>query len=165
MSSKKYHIYSVRRRVFTDKDLKESFISLERNVSKIHQNLKNISLEIYCLYAISSEEEFEERIELTDSSDSDYEYEPCKAPTYKVEMESERQAKRIPEGPSEKNLSNNLPSDPGGSNQEIEEATKLKEYLSQPCKPIIDTGSDLTILSEDYAKCPGLKIVPISPEK
>ncbi|CAB4404223.1 unnamed protein product [Rhizophagus irregularis] len=81
MSSKKYHIYSVRRRVFTDKDLKESFISLERNVSKIHQNLKNISLEIYCLYAISSEEEFEERIELTDSSDSDYEYEPCKAPT------------------------------------------------------------------------------------
>ena len=37
---------------------------------------------------------------------------------------------------------------------EIEEATKLKEYLSQPCKSIIDRGSDLTILSEDYAKCP-----------
>lgn len=48
---------------------------------------------------------------------------------------------------------------------EIEEATKLKEYLSQPYKPIIDTGSDLTILSEDYAKRLGLKIVPISPEK
>src|SRR5438034_8069106 len=43
-------------------------------------------------------------------------------------------------------------SDPNSSDSEIEieEATKLKEYLSQPCKPIIDTGSDLTILSEDY---------------
>ena len=41
-------------------------------------------------------------------------------------------------------------SDPNSSDSEIEieEATKLKEYLSQPCKPIIDTGSDLTILSE-----------------
>ncbi|CAB4433248.1 unnamed protein product [Rhizophagus irregularis] len=74
MSSKKYHTYSVRGRVFTDEDLKESLISLERNVSKIR-------LEIYCLHAMSSEEEFEERIELTDSSDSDYEYKPCEAPT------------------------------------------------------------------------------------
>ena len=58
-------------------------------------------------------------------------------------------------------------SDPNSSDSEIEieEATKLKEYLSQPCKPIIDTGSDLTILSEDYAKRLGLKIVPISSEK
>ena len=56
-------------------------------------------------------------------------------------------------------------SDPKSSDSEIEieEATKLKEYLSQPHKPIIDTGSDLTILSEDYAKCLGAKIVPISP--
>ncbi|GBC01954.1 hypothetical protein RclHR1_00440020 [Rhizophagus clarus] len=36
------------------------------------------------------------------------------------------------------------------SEVEIEETTKLKEYLSQSRKPIIDTGSDLTILSEDY---------------
>ncbi|GBB95840.1 hypothetical protein RclHR1_26240002 [Rhizophagus clarus] len=36
------------------------------------------------------------------------------------------------------------------SEVEIEEATKLKEYLSQSRKPIIDIGSDLTILSEEY---------------
>ena len=55
--------------------------------------------------------------------------------------------------------------DPKSSDSEIEieEATKLKEYLIQSHKPIIDTGSDLTILSEDYAKCLGAKIVPISP--
>jgi hypothetical protein len=47
-------------------------------------------------------------------------------------------------------------SDSNSSDSEIEikEATKLKEYLSQPCKSIIDRGSDLTILSEDYAKRP-----------
>src|SRR5436305_430581 len=38
----------------------------------------------------------------------------------KVRMESERQAKRIPEGPSEKDLSNNLYSD-------LEELTKVFE--------------------------------------
>ncbi|GBC00360.1 hypothetical protein RclHR1_38280001, partial [Rhizophagus clarus] len=38
----------------------------------------------------------------------------------KVRMESERQAKRIPEGPSKKDLSNNLPSD-------LEELTKVFE--------------------------------------
>jgi hypothetical protein len=81
MSSKKCHIYSVRGRVFTYEDLKESLISLERNVSKIRQKLKSIILDNYYLDDISSEEEFEERIELTDSSNSDYEYEPCEAPT------------------------------------------------------------------------------------
>ncbi|GBB91053.1 hypothetical protein RclHR1_18160005 [Rhizophagus clarus] len=69
MPSKKYRIYSEKEKINTVEDIKESLMDLERNITKIHQNLKSICWEIYFLYntmsfskssELSSSEEIEE---------------------------------------------------------------------------------------------------------
>ncbi|CAG8811432.1 11272_t:CDS:1, partial [Gigaspora rosea] len=53
------------------KELKESIIPLERDITKIHQNLKRIAREIYYLYKAMTPEEFEE-FEESEESNSYY---------------------------------------------------------------------------------------------
>jgi hypothetical protein len=69
MSSKKCHTYySEKEKVYAIQEIKENIIALERDVTKIHQNLKNIGRKIYYLYdamtesseSSSSESEVEE---------------------------------------------------------------------------------------------------------
>ena len=50
MPSKKYHTYSEKEKINTVEDIKESLMDLERDITKIHQNLKSICREIYFLY-------------------------------------------------------------------------------------------------------------------
>ncbi|CAG8436090.1 5510_t:CDS:2, partial [Funneliformis mosseae] len=51
MPSKKYRTYySEKEKDYTIQDIKENIIALERDITKIHQNLKSISREIYYLY-------------------------------------------------------------------------------------------------------------------
>jgi hypothetical protein len=50
MPSKKYYTYSEKEKIYTIQEIKDSIIALERDVTKIHQNLKNIGREIYYLY-------------------------------------------------------------------------------------------------------------------
>src|SRR5436305_3771994 len=69
MPSKKYRTYySEKEKVYATQEIKENIIALERDVTKIHQNLKRIGREIYYLYdamtesseSSSSESEVEE---------------------------------------------------------------------------------------------------------
>ncbi|RIA92571.1 hypothetical protein C1645_736281 [Glomus cerebriforme] len=73
MTSKKYYTYSEKEKICAIQEIKDSIIALERNVTKIHQNLKSIGREIYYLYDAMTPEEIEE----FEESDSDYA--PCKA--------------------------------------------------------------------------------------
>ncbi|CAG8728078.1 9013_t:CDS:1, partial [Funneliformis mosseae] len=56
MPSKKYYIYySEKEKVYAIQEIKENIIALERDITKIHQNLKSISQEIYYLYNAMTE--------------------------------------------------------------------------------------------------------------
>ncbi|CAG8776971.1 12843_t:CDS:2, partial [Gigaspora rosea] len=57
--------------IYAIKELKESIILLERDITKIYQNLKRIAREIYYLYEAMTPEEFEE-FEESEESNSDY---------------------------------------------------------------------------------------------
>jgi hypothetical protein len=50
MPSKKYYTYSEKEKICAIQEIKDSIIALERDVTKIHQNLKSIGQEIYYLY-------------------------------------------------------------------------------------------------------------------
>ena len=50
MTSKKYYTYSEKEKICAIQEIKDSIIALERDVTKIHQNLKIIGREIYYLY-------------------------------------------------------------------------------------------------------------------
>ena len=50
MPSKKYYTYSEKEKIYAIQEIKDSIIALERDVTKIHQNLKSIGREIYYLY-------------------------------------------------------------------------------------------------------------------
>ena len=54
MPSKKYCTYSEKEKINTVGDIKESLMDLERDITKIHQNLKSICREIYFLYDVMS---------------------------------------------------------------------------------------------------------------
>ena len=80
MPSKKYHTYySEKEKVYAIQEIKKNIITLERDVTKIHQNLKIISRKIYYLYGAM--------IELSESSSS--------------ESSSAEEAYTIEEGPRE----------------------------------------------------------------
>jgi len=80
MPSKKYHTYySEKEKVYAIQEIKENIITLERDVTKIHQNLKIISRKIYYLYGAM--------IESSESSSS--------------ESSSAEEAYTIEEGPRE----------------------------------------------------------------
>ena len=56
MPFKKYYTYySEKEKVYAIQEIKENIIVLERDVTKIHQNLKNISQKIYYLYDAMTE--------------------------------------------------------------------------------------------------------------
>ncbi|CAI2180784.1 10098_t:CDS:2 [Funneliformis geosporum] len=55
MPSKKYYTYSEKEKINAIQEIKDSIIALERDVTKIHQNLKNIGREIYYLYDAMSD--------------------------------------------------------------------------------------------------------------
>ena len=56
MPSKKYRTYySEKEKVYTIQEIKENIIALERDVTKIHKNLKSIGREIYYLYDAMTE--------------------------------------------------------------------------------------------------------------
>ena len=73
MPSKKYYTDLEKEKIYAVEELKESIMTLERDVTRIHQNLKRIAREIYYLYDAMTPEEIEE----FEESDSDYA--PCKA--------------------------------------------------------------------------------------
>ena len=68
MPSKKYYTDLEKGKIYAVEKLKESIMSLERDVTKIHQNLKRIAWEIYYLYDAITPEEIKE----FEKSDSDY---------------------------------------------------------------------------------------------
>src|SRR6266496_6368567 len=84
MPSKKYRAYySEKEKDYAIQEIKENIIALERDVTKIHQNIKRIGREIYYLYnamtesseSSSSESSSAEAItivEKSEESDSDY---------------------------------------------------------------------------------------------
>jgi len=63
MPSKKYHADLEKEKIYTIVNIKESIIALERDMTKIHQNLKSIAREIYYLYdAIIPEADLEKNV-------------------------------------------------------------------------------------------------------
>ncbi|EXX57964.1 hypothetical protein RirG_202230 [Rhizophagus irregularis DAOM 197198w] len=62
MPSKKYYTDSEKEKIYTIVNIKESIIALERDVTKIHQNLKTIAREIYYLYNAMAPEDFEKML-------------------------------------------------------------------------------------------------------
>ena len=62
MPSKKYYTNSEKRNICTIVNLKNSIIELERDVTKIHLNLKTIAREIYHLYNDMAPEDFEKML-------------------------------------------------------------------------------------------------------
>ncbi|RIA94549.1 hypothetical protein C1645_734696 [Glomus cerebriforme] len=52
MTSKKYYTYSEKEKICAIQKIKDSIIALERDVTKIHQNLKSIGQEKYYLYDV-----------------------------------------------------------------------------------------------------------------
>ncbi|GBB93320.1 hypothetical protein RclHR1_02150007 [Rhizophagus clarus] len=62
MPSKKYYTDSEKEKIYTIVNIKESIIALERDVTKIHQNLKTIAREIYYLYNAMIPEDFEKML-------------------------------------------------------------------------------------------------------
>jgi hypothetical protein len=67
--------YSEKQKVYAIQEIKENIIALERDVTKIHENLKSISREIYYLYDAMTES--------SESSTSESDYEPLKATSFK----------------------------------------------------------------------------------
>jgi hypothetical protein len=63
MTSKKYYTYSGKEKICAIQEIKDSIIALERDVTKIHQNLKSIGRKIYYLYDAMTPEEIEESSE------------------------------------------------------------------------------------------------------
>ena len=56
MPSKKYRAYySEKEKDYAIQEIKENIIALERDVTKIHQNIKRIGREIYYLYDAKTE--------------------------------------------------------------------------------------------------------------
>ncbi|GES91046.1 hypothetical protein GLOIN_2v1778545 [Rhizophagus clarus] len=53
---------SEKEKIYTIVNIKESIITLERDVTKIHQNLKTIAREIYYLYNAMAPEDFEKNV-------------------------------------------------------------------------------------------------------
>ncbi|CAB5386073.1 unnamed protein product [Rhizophagus irregularis] len=158
---------------------------LKNDVGDLFAQIKRLETTVECIENYVEEqtglEPGKEISSDSESSDSDYEYEPCEAPTssekkipkakcvriksvnkkakprrnparaYKVEMESERQAERVPEGSSKKeesetrsyaSSSNNLPSDPEELTKVFEE--KL-EALENMVKLFKSDAEDFTI--------------------
>jgi hypothetical protein len=62
MPSKKYYTDSEKEKIYTIVNIKESIITLERDVTKIHQNLKTIAREIYHLYITMAPEDFKKML-------------------------------------------------------------------------------------------------------
>lgn len=62
MSSKNYYTDLEKEKIYTIVNIKESIIALERVVTKIHQNLKTISREIYHLYNTMAPEDFKKML-------------------------------------------------------------------------------------------------------
>jgi hypothetical protein len=63
MPFKKYYIDSEKKKnIYTIVNLKNSIIALERNVTKIHLNLKTIAREIYHLYNDMVSEDFKKML-------------------------------------------------------------------------------------------------------
>ncbi|CAB4377817.1 unnamed protein product [Rhizophagus irregularis] len=62
MPSKKYYTDLEKEKIYTIVNIKESIIALERDVTKIHQNLKTIAQEIYYLYNAIAPEDFEKML-------------------------------------------------------------------------------------------------------
>ena len=63
MPSKKYYTDSEKKKnIYTIVNLKNSIIELERDVTKIHLNLKTIAREIYHLYNDMVPEDFEKML-------------------------------------------------------------------------------------------------------
>ncbi|RIA80759.1 hypothetical protein C1645_745015 [Glomus cerebriforme] len=54
--------YSEKEKIYTIVNIKESIIALERDVTKIHQNLKTIAREIYYLYNAMAPEDFKKML-------------------------------------------------------------------------------------------------------
>jgi hypothetical protein len=63
MPSKKYYTDLEKEKIYAVEELKESIMALERDVTRIHQNLKRIAREIYYLYDAMTPEEIEESSE------------------------------------------------------------------------------------------------------
>ena len=90
MPSKKYRTYySEKEKVYAIQEIKENIITLECDVTKIHQNLKNIGQKIYYLYdamtesseSSSSESSSAEAITIVkESEESDSDYTPYNTP-------------------------------------------------------------------------------------
>ena len=80
MTSIKHRVYySEKEKVYAIQEIKDKIIALECDVTKMHQNLKNIGREISYLYvamAVSSESSSSE------SSSSESDYEPWKATNF-----------------------------------------------------------------------------------
>lgn len=75
MPSKKYRTYySEKEKDYAIQEIKENIIVLERDITKIHENLKSISREIYYLYDAMTES--------SESSTSESDYEPWKATSF-----------------------------------------------------------------------------------
>ncbi|CAB4387111.1 unnamed protein product [Rhizophagus irregularis] len=128
---------------------------LKNDVGDLFAQIKRLETTVECIENYVEEqtglEPGKEISSDSESSDSDYEYEPCEAPTssekkipkakcYKVEMESERQAERVPEGSSKKeesetrsyaSSSNNLPSDPEELTKVFEEKLEALENMAE----------------------------------
>ena len=80
MPSKKYRTYySEKEKDYAIQEIKENIIALERDVTKIHENLKSISREIYYLYDAMTES--------SESSTSESDYEPWKATSFEKTWE------------------------------------------------------------------------------
>ncbi|CAB4382003.1 unnamed protein product [Rhizophagus irregularis] len=62
MPSKKYYTDSEKEKIYTIVNIKESIIALERDMTKIHQNLKSIAREIYYLYNAIAPEDLEKML-------------------------------------------------------------------------------------------------------
>ncbi len=70
MPSKKYYTDLEKSNIYTIENIKVSIIKLKHDITKIHQNLKNILWEIYYLYDdIKFSESFEEFEESNDCAD------------------------------------------------------------------------------------------------
>ncbi|GES81400.1 hypothetical protein GLOIN_2v1778545 [Rhizophagus clarus] len=62
MPSKTNYTDSEKERIYTIVNIKESIIALEHDVTKIHQNLKRITWEIYYLYKDMAPEDFKKML-------------------------------------------------------------------------------------------------------
>ncbi|PKK59343.1 hypothetical protein RhiirC2_821158 [Rhizophagus irregularis] len=173
---------------------------LKNDVGDLFAQIKRLETTVECIENYVEEqtglEPGKEISSDSESSDSDYEYEPCEAPTssekkipkakcvriksvnkkakprrnparaYKVEMESERQAERVPEGSSKKeesetrsyaSSSNNLPSDPEELTKVFEK--KLEALENMESKMSSSADNDIISLNFRYRNAENKNII------